>query len=206
MNKSGMLAASLCAATLLSGCGTAANVADAALELSGDRKPELPESQKPPRKVAMPIAAAKNPNTDSRGRPLSMVVRIYKLKDSTTFYQAPFDAFVTPGGDKTVLGDDLLESREITLLPGQRYDWTESVARQAGAVGVVALFNAPNARRWRFAFDPVESEKTGILIGAHACARTVTRGALIAPQDAGGSADGDAANLLAAVPCKGELR
>lgn len=198
-------AAWLLTAALLGGCGTAgtvATVANIALEMTGVKKPELPESQKPPRKVPVSLAAGTNLNADSRGKAVAVVARIYKLKDSTSFYQAPFDAFVTPGRDKAVLGDDLIESREITLIPGQRYDWTEAMPRSANALGVVVLFHSPGAQRWRFAFDPVESEKTGVLMGAHACALTVTRGAIVPVQNAGSNAPAPSPHLLAPIQCK----
>jgi type VI secretion system protein VasD len=182
----------LFAALWLAGCAASGasalvGVANVALEMAGLKKPDLPESQKPPRKVALSIVAGKNLNATREGAPLALVVRVYKLKDATSFYQAPFNAFVNAGQDKTVLGDDLIESREITLVPGQSYQWTEVVPRQAGALAIVGLFLAPAQQRWRFAFDPVESEKTGILMGVHACAFTVTRGAVIAPQNALGA-------------------
>ena len=198
--------AMLFAIASLSGCGSPAAtlgaVAKVALEASGLTKPELPESQKPPRKVAMSIAAGKNLNADVRGQPLAAVVRIYKLKDTTNFYQAPFDAFVAAGRDKTVLGEDLVESREITLIPGRDFNWTEAVPRTASAIGVVVLFHSPSSQRWRFAFDAVETEKSGIVMGAHACALTVTRGT---PLPAGGAVAGGpppALNQLVQVNCK----
>lgn len=196
----------LLAIASLAGCGspvaTLGAVAKIALEASGVTKPELPESQKPPRKVAMSIAAGKNLNADARGQPLAAVVRIYKLKDTTSFYQAPFDAFVTTGRDKTLLGEDLVESREITLIPGRDFSWTEAVPSTASAVGVVVLFHSPSAQRWRFAFDAVEAEKSGIVMGAHACALTVTRGT---PLPAGGATAGgapSALNQLVQISCK----
>ncbi len=188
----------------LAGCGsvggTPGSATGTALEIFGLKRPDIPESQKPPRKVAVSIAAGKNLNTDPNGKPLALVVRIYKLKDTTSFYQAPFDTFVHPGQDKKVLGDDLIESREITLLPDRSYQWTESVPRQAGALAVVGLFYSPTIQRWRFAFDPVESEKTGILVGAHGCAFTVTKGEIIAPQNALGAVP--APDLLSEISCR----
>ena len=133
----------LLAALMLGGCSSPAlTIANIALEASGLKKPELPESQKPPRKVTMSIAAGKNLNADGRNRPLSVVMRIYKLKETTGFYQSSFDAFVTPGRDKTQLGDDLVESREITLIPDQQYTWTEMVPRTANAGAVVVLMQS----------------------------------------------------------------
>jgi type VI secretion system protein VasD len=208
MKKTRSAAGLVLPCALLAGCtaiGTASTVlkvANVALEASGLKQPELPESQKPPRKVVVSLAAGKNLNADAQGKPLAVVARIYKLRDSTSFYQAPFDAFVTPGRDKALLGDDLIETREITLLPNQQYDWTETVPRHAGALAVVVLFHSPGTGRWRFAFDPVESEKSGVLIGAHACALTVTRGAIAPVQNASSSTPATPPNLLTPVPCR----
>ncbi|WP_159274861.1 type VI secretion system lipoprotein TssJ [Variovorax boronicumulans] len=193
----------LLAALMLGGCSSPAlTIANIALEASGLKKPELPESQKPPRKVTMSIAAGKNLNADGRNRPLSVVMRIYKLKETTGFYQSSFDAFVTPGRDKTQLGDDLVETREITLIPDQQYTWTEMVPRTANAVAVVVLFHSPDAQRWRFAFNAADAEKTGIVMGAHACALTVTTGAVVGQQNAQGAAPTGALNLLGPVTCR----
>jgi type VI secretion system protein VasD len=193
----------------LAGCASAAGsalgaVANIALEMSGLKKPEkpdIPESQRPPRKVALSIAAGKNLNAGDNDAPLALVVRIYKLKDATGFYQTPFNAFVNAGQDKALLGEDLIESREVTLVPGQSYQWTEAVPWQAGALAVVGFFHSPAPQRWRFAFNPAESEKTGILMGAHACAFTVTKGTVITPQNPLGAVP--ALNLLSEISCPG---
>lgn len=191
---------------LVAGCGSPAatlgTVAKIALNASGLTAPELPESQKPPRKVPMSIDAGKNLNADGRGQPLAVVVRIYKLKDTTAFYQAPFDAFVTTGRDKEVLGDALVESREITLIPGQPFNWTETVPRAAGALGIVALFHSPGPQRWRVAFDAVAAEKSGVVMGAHACALTVTKGAVLPLQSGNASGPPPNYNQLVQVNCR----
>lgn len=190
---------------LVAGCGSPAAtlgaVAKIALSASGLTAPELPDSQKPPLKVPMAIATGKNLNADARGRPLAAVVKIYKLKDTTAFYQAPFNAFVTPGSDKAALGDDLVDTREITLIPDQQLNWTESVPRTANAIGVVVLFHSPGAQRWRFAFDAAVAEKSGIVMGAHACALTITRGAVLPLQGSGSASPAPAYNQLVQVNC-----
>ncbi|MEJ8857259.1 type VI secretion system lipoprotein TssJ [Variovorax robiniae] len=199
------IAAMLCA-TVLAGCAsplaTLGSVAKVALEVSGITKPELPELQKPPRKVPVSIATGKNLNAGDSGRPLSAVMRIYKLKDTTAFYQAPFDAFVTAGRDKTALGDDLIESREITLIPDQQLNLSETLPRTVNAMGIVVLFHSPGGQRWRVAFDAAEAEKTGVVIGAHACALTVTQGAVLDMQGHGQSEPPRNYNRLAQVNCR----
>lgn len=170
----------LCLGALLTGCagGGAGSLAGAALEAAGLRKaPELPDAQKPPRTVALRIHAADKLNTDARGQPLALVARIYKLRQSAAFERMPYEAFLKPDADKLALGTDLLEVKEITLVPGQRYEVAEKVSREAGYVGVVALFHSPAAQRWRLAFAATDAEQQGLTIGAHACALSVGSGA-----------------------------
>lgn len=162
----------------VAGCagGGIASITGAALEATGMRKmPELPDAQKPPRTVALRLHAAEQLNVDAHGRPLALLARIYKLRRSAAFEQAPFDAFLDPQKEKEALGADLIEVREVMLVPGQHYEVNEKVSREAQFVGVVALFHAPAPQRWRLAFGAAEAEKTGMTIGAHACSLSASQ-------------------------------
>jgi type VI secretion system protein VasD len=172
-------ACSLCL-VLLAGCagGGVGALAGAALEASGLRKPpELPDAQKPPRTVALRLHAADKLNLDAGGQPLALVARIYKLRQNAAFEHAPYAAFLDPASEKQALGADLLEVKEVTLVPGQRYEVDEKVSREAGYVGVVALFHTPAAQRWRLAFPAADAERQGVTVGVHACALSVGAGA-----------------------------
>lgn len=167
----------------LSGCGgvALAPLAGAALEAAGLRKaPELPESQKPPRSVPLRLHAAARLNADSRGQPLALAVRLYKLRQKAAFEQMPYAAFLDPQLERERLGADLVEVREIMLVPGQRYELTETVAREAAQIGIVALFHRPAEAGWRAAFSAAEAERDGITVGLHTCAMTVNTGAAAA--------------------------
>ena len=189
----------LLSALALGGCA-ATKVADdtlgdwtkKALEATGLKKPDPPalpevpqaEALRLPRKIKLRVYAQKELNHDAANQPLSLVLRIYKLKSTAAFLQAPYEAFAVSGREKEVLGDDVIEMREVLLVPGQRYEVDEKVAREAAAIGVVGLFNAPAAQRWKFAFDAGAAEKTGLVLGAHGCALTVSTGQpLSAPVD-----------------------
>lgn len=176
----------LAACILLGGCAAAVpllgSAGSAALQMVGVGKPDVPDSQKPPRNLGLTLYAAQNLNAANDNRPLALVVRLYALKDPTSFQQAPFDRFTDPTKEKTALGADLLSVREITLIPGQHYNATEKVSREAQAFGVVALFRDPALQRWKLTFDPAKSEKSGIIIGLHNCAMTVTGGTVIPSQ------------------------
>src|SRR5471032_2988071 len=178
----------LLTALLLAGCagGAIGSLASTALQMAGISKPplpELPDAQKPPRTVSMRL------NTDPQGRPLALVARIYKLRQKTTFEQTPYGSFLDAEKEKQALGADLMEVKEVLLVPGQRYEIEEKVSKEAYFIGVVALFRAPVAQRWRATFGAAEAERSGITVGLHACAISTA-----------GSTDGGAA--LSAVRCE----
>lgn len=173
---------------LLYGCSTVgaisvvSKVAGVALEAAGLKKPdvpELPELQKPPRNVALKLHAGSNLNAGTTNQSFSVVARVYKLKQTGTFYSAPYDAFSTPEKEKQALGADLLEVREINLIPGQLYEVNEKVSRESGYIGVVALFRAPAPQRWRAAFSAKDAEAAGVILGVHACSLTLGKGAAL---------------------------
>jgi type VI secretion system protein VasD len=172
---------------VLGGCagGGMGGVASAALEAAGLKKaPELPEAQQPPRKLVMRLHAAEKLNVNDKGQSLALVARIYTLKQTAGFDSAPFDSFLDPAAEKRVLGADLLEVKEVTLVPGQHLELNEKISREAGYVGVVALFHAPAAQRWRLVFPVAEAERAGVTIGLHACAMSVGTGASATARDA----------------------
>jgi len=172
-------------AATLGGCG------GAALEAIGLRKPpEIPELQKPPRNVPLRLHAAQRLNVNARGQPLALAVRVYKLRQKDAFEAAPFAAFLSPQAERESLGADLIDVREIMLVPGQRYEIVEKVGREAGAIGVVALFHRPAGQRWRATVSAADAERDGIAIGLYGCALGVN-----------GTA-GQAAASIASVRCQ----
>ena len=159
------------------------NMGSKALETIGFKKPEappmpeLPESAKPARHLKLRLAASDSLNVDTSGRSLSLVVRIYKLRSPSAFLNAPYDTFGHGGREKLALADELIEGREIVLLPGQQQEINERWAREAPYVGVVALFRAPAPQRWRYAFELEATQAdAGLVLGAHACTLSVASG------------------------------
>jgi type VI secretion system protein VasD len=169
--------AALAATAVLAGCGTA-SIGGAVLQLAGASRPvEVPDAQKPPRTVNIRLHAAATLNGGKGGPPLALVARIYKLRQAEAFERLSYGGFASTEAERDLLGPDLLEVKEVLLIPGQRYEVMEKVSREAGYVGVVALFRAPDGQRWRAVFPAADAEKTGITIGLHACAMTVGQGA-----------------------------
>ncbi|MCC2972462.1 type VI secretion system lipoprotein TssJ [Massilia sp. IC2-476] len=164
--------ATLAAACLAAGCGSN-SLAGKALEATGLRKPpELPDAQKPPRTVALRLHASPKLNLDRLGQPVALAVRLYKLRRIEAFEQAPYSAFLNPQAERDSLGADLVEVREIMLVPGQRYEVVEKVSREASHLALVALFQRPADGRWRTVVDASDAERAGLTIGLHACALT----------------------------------
>lgn len=158
--------------TLLAGCaGGTASLPGGLMEAAGLRKPQpSPEALQAPRKVTLRLHAAKRLNVDARGQSLALLVRVYTLRQRTAFEQAPYSAFLSAQGEREALGADLIEVRELTLVPGQQLELNEKLPREAGWLGVVALFYSPPQQGWRLAFAAPEAEQAGVTVGLHACA------------------------------------
>ncbi|PPE70396.1 type VI secretion system lipoprotein TssJ [Caldimonas thermodepolymerans] len=170
---------------LLAGCGTATKavqvlglVKDKALEVVGLKAPEpqLPDLSRPARPVKLIIHASPSLNVDDSGRSLALVTRIYKLRRTQAFLQAPYETFGDREREQAQLGEDIVEVRDLQLLPDQRHEILERVTREAPYIGVVALFRAPAPQRWRYAFSADAVRDTGITLGAHACSLSVAAG------------------------------
>ncbi len=184
----------------LSGCASD-GIAGKALEMVGLKNPELPPMEMPTgaggelptlngqmprlpqqRRVAVRIHAGQVLNTDSSGRSLAVVVRLYSLKGTTQFSQATYAMFAAGSSDKPFVNSDVITSKEVVLVPGQKYEMLEPLPNDATHLAVVALFRSPDSQRWRFVFDARSAMKTGITVGVHGCALSVAVGETVGAQ------------------------
>jgi type VI secretion system protein VasD len=155
---------------------------DKALESIGIKKPALPslpdvpDSALPDWKVQWRIYASDSLNIDAQGHSLALLTRIYKLKSPDAFLLAPAAIFGDPSKEKEVLGDDLVSVREVQLVPGQHHESQDKASRDTRFIGIVGLFRSPSVKRWRYAFSTPQIAKSGVSIGAHACALSVQVG------------------------------
>jgi type VI secretion system protein VasD len=144
--------------------------------------------------LQMRIFTARNLNAGNGDKALALVVKVYYLRSLSRFNAMSFDTFLSKKKVRSALGDDLIDSREMLLLPNQRYVSVEHLPATARYLGVVALFRSPSSLRWRFAYDAARSSKAGITLGMHACAMSSTSGSLV-------TALPDNAGSLASVHC-----
>ena len=129
------------------------------------------------RKITLRLHAGDVLNTDAGGRSLSVVARIYKLRDKTAFESAPYADFQELKPAKAPeFAADVVEAKEVVLTPGKQYDVIETVGADAPYFAVVALFRAPAQQRWRFVFDAKSAAASGVTMGVHACALSVSAG------------------------------
>jgi type VI secretion system protein VasD len=195
----------------LTGCASAPNLSEGlgnmgtkALEAIGYKKPELPAAPAAPQAPAMPnmpplsslsntspgnaerviklrITASDSLNVDANGNALSLVIRIYKLRDTTAFLNAPYEVFGNPAREKEILANAFIDVREVVLLPSGQYQLHDRWAGAATHLGVVALYRIAHSASWRYAFDlnatqPAAQPEEGLVIGAHSCALSVGSG------------------------------
>jgi type VI secretion system protein VasD len=175
-------AASALCALGVAGCASG-GVVDKGLELVGLKKPEPSlaldgELPKIPlrRQVTLRIHAGQLLNTDPTGRALSLVVRIYKLRSTSQFAQATYAMFTNAGPERPAFNEDVISVQEVVLTPGQKYEVIETLSSDVTHLGVVALFRTPDSQRWRFVFETKSATRTGLTLGAHACALSVAAG------------------------------
>lgn len=156
---------------------------DSALEMVGLQKLEPPTSMSGlgqlkanvSLKLPLRIHAGEKLNAGTSDRPLSLIIKLYKLKGYDSFSRTPYQSF----SDGTFKSDEVVDVKEIVLLPGQRYEVTDTMASGVSHFAVVGLFRSPEELRWKFIFDLEKTGKEGITIGAHACALNVTQGATV---------------------------
>lgn len=159
--------------------GWLGSMTDKMLDGLGLKKPDVadvPDSALPDRRITWRIAASSSLNTTADGQPLSVLVRVYRLRGMDSFLQAPADAFGDLDKEKAAMGDELVSVKEVQVQPGKRYEASEKFPREIKFLGVVMLFRNPAPGRWRYAFKASTVESTGLAIGAHACAMSVQIG------------------------------
>jgi type VI secretion system protein VasD len=135
---------------------------------------EIRAKLKPPT-VPVRIHAGDKLNSGSGNVPLSLVVKLYKLKGVDSFSKVPYKDFI----EGTFKNEDILEAKEIVLLAGRKHEVIEPFSKEVTHYAIVALFRSPEQNRWKFIFDVPRSAPDGITVGAHACAMNVTQGVTV---------------------------
>jgi type VI secretion system protein VasD len=130
------------AVLLLSGCGAWQSVSDA----SSNAYRAVFFKQVKVLNVDLTARAALNP--DDTGRPTSVAVRVYQLKDRKLFEAASYDDLLK--NDRTVLAQDLRADMSTVVNPGASASLSQRMRTDTRYVAVVAFYRAPgNGNGWK---------------------------------------------------------
>jgi type VI secretion system protein VasD len=88
-------------------------------------------------------------NLDVGGKSLSVVVRIYQLRDAKEFSKLTFDSLADGRPENELLGPALLDKADVVIVPGGTYTSTEKLHEETRFVGIVAFFRRPDQFYWR---------------------------------------------------------
>lgn len=122
------------------------------------------------------IKAAADPviNRDVTGKPLSVVVHVYQLKDAGEFSKLTFDTLASGRPVSDLLGKNLLEMNEIMLVPGGKHVSTDKVHQDAKHVGIVAFFRHPDEHYWRMLIEADQVRSSGLNFRVQDCFLSLT--------------------------------
>ena len=108
-------------------------------------------------------------NRDITGQPLSVVVRLYQLKQAKEFNSLTFDLATSNRTDAELFGESLIQRSELLLVPGTTHISTQVLAPDAQYLGVVAFFRRPDAHYWRYLVDAGQIRRNGLSFQALDC-------------------------------------
>jgi type VI secretion system protein VasD len=114
-------------------------------------KPAVQPVQEKPVPMELRLEAGPRINLDSRGNPLSVVVRTYQLKDLVEFSKLTVEKASSDRPASELVGQDLVSSSEYTVVPGATSIKSESLKPETQYLAVVALFRQPDPQFWRVA-------------------------------------------------------
>jgi type VI secretion system protein VasD len=120
-----------------------------AVAMLGCGKPKVPKVL-PSVKIGVEGEATSTINRDANGDPLSVVVRIYHLKDKGEFSKLTFDMVTSGRTDQELLGADFIGRSEFVIVPGGTLRDTADLSPGTNYIGVVAFFRKPDPNYWRY--------------------------------------------------------
>ena len=122
--------------------------------------PPMPAPTPEPTHVYLKLETAGNINPNIAGRASPLVVRIYHLKSYAAFKSADFNELYKK--DQEVLGNDLVDKKELHLKPNEKLTFFYEGIEDVGAIGVMAAFRYYEQSQWKAAAT-VRKGKTTII-------------------------------------------
>lgn len=98
------------------------------------------------------LSAREALNPDDAGRPMSVAVRVYQLKDRKMFDGASYADLLR--NDRTVLAQDLQASMASVLNPGASASLAQSMRADTKYVAIVAFYRSPGiGDGWKYVVE-----------------------------------------------------
>lgn len=118
----------------------------------------------PPTLLQLQIVVGSEVNPDTSGLPSPILLRIYELKESSSFNASDF--FGLFNDDKTILSGDLVHKNELILKPGEIKQLDIQPEDAVKSLGVFAAFKQLDDAQWRnsIVFESHQSQKVAIKI------------------------------------------
>lgn len=88
-------------------------------------------------------------NPDEQGRPLSMVLKVYELKQREQFDQLSLVDLAREHDEQRLLGGDLVTKHELMLMPGAYRPMQWVLQPETRVIAWVAFYRNPEAKPWR---------------------------------------------------------
>lgn len=129
-------------------------------------------------KLQLTLESNEHLNPDVNGRASPLVLRLYELKHRVAFENADFFNLYERGKD--VLDQDLVNSEELELRPGQTLDLKLTVGGTSRYVGVMAAYRQITETQWRYviAVQPGKITRVQLVLdqdGIHEAAELVVK-------------------------------
>lgn len=141
--------------SILTGCGLTQKLTDGTADLG------KAVFYKQVKTLHLDIQAREGVNHNSSGIALSVVVRIYALKDKKAFASASYAMIAK--NDQRALAGDILTQKDIRLQPGGSWSVNMPLKKDAEYIGLVAMFISPDTVRnnWRLVLsrDELDADK-----------------------------------------------
>ncbi|WP_084186933.1 type VI secretion system lipoprotein TssJ [Andreprevotia chitinilytica] len=118
--------------------------------------------------------AAPTINRDTNGKSLSIVVRLYQLKEKNEFNRLTFDTAASGKPDQELFGQEFVSRTEVVLVPGGKQTITDKLQPETRFVGVVGFFRKPDGQAWRFLVDADAVRSKGLNFRVQDCYLQIT--------------------------------
>jgi type VI secretion system protein VasD len=115
--------------------------------------------------IHLALESSKLLNLDDSGAPLPVVIRIYQLSGKERFEKEDFATLWK--NDREVLGGDILDRQEVTLLPDSSVVLHLDSGKDPAYLAVMALFRKPQGDTWRQIIPLKPSKVRSVKITVH---------------------------------------